>query len=135
MLSATKQVGTIGELAVSQRLLRTGWDVYSSIGDCTKIDLIAIQGKHIVRLQVKTVEKSTTGVVCVAGSKVISRKSVWYDRDDFDNLAVYVVDRDAIAFVPMSLLFQSSMNLRFESPKNGQVKLIHWFRDYETLRI
>lgn len=119
MLSKTKQIGTVGELAVAQDLIQRGWDVYMSVGDCTKIDIVSIKGDVIKRHQVKTIVKSETGVVCIGATKIISRKRVSYEVDDFDYLPVYVIDRDRIAYVPMNIIHGRSMTLQFDVKRNS----------------
>lgn len=130
MLSLTKQIGTIGELAVAQDLLRQGWDVYTSVSDCTKIDIVAIKENVVKRHQVKTIANTQTGVVCIGATKVISRKRVSYGVNDFDYLTVYVIDRDRIAYVPMSVVHGRSMTLRFDDVKSKRAMN---FSDFELL--
>ncbi len=128
MLSSTKHVGTIGEMTVACALMREGWDVYSAFSDCTKADLIAVKDKVIHLHQVKTIQTSKTGAIVACASKVTSRKKVYYAADDFDYLSVYVVDRETIAYIPMSLIAGRSLTLRFEAPKNGAHCI--WFSDF-----
>jgi len=130
MLSETKRIGTIGELAIAQDLLGQGWDVYTALGDCTKVDIIAVKDNLIQRHQVKTVLDSSSGAVTVAASKVISRKKVWYNENDFDYLSVYVADRNQVAYVPMSEVFRHCLTLRFDPPKNGadSIRLFSTYR-------
>lgn len=131
MLSKSKQVGTVGELAVTIDLLNMGYDVYTSVGDCTKIDLIAIKNNVIHRHQVKTFSKTTSGVICIEASKVISRKKIKYDFDDFDYLTIFAKDRNLIAYVPMTYIHGRAISLRFNPPLRN-VKSFHKFEDYES---
>lgn len=133
MLSETKRLGTIGELAVAQDLMNDGWDVYTAIGDCTKVDIIAIKNKHIVRIQVKTINRLKHGAASVSGSKITSRKRVNYKQDDFDYIALYVIERDQIAYVPIEMVFKSCVSLRFEPTRNGQSKRVHNFNDFVSI--
>ena len=133
MLSATKTIGTLGELAVAQDLIRRGWDVYTAIGDCTKIDIVAIKEHVIKRHQIKSVQFSLDGVVCVEAAKTISGKRVPYHPDDFDYLTLYVVDRNRIAYIPLSVIYGRSLTLRFTPTKNGQVKNVQSFDNFTEL--
>lgn len=119
MLSPMKHVGTIGELTVARALMVDGWDVYSAFSDCTKVDLIAVKENVLHCHQVKTIASSKHGAVVVSASKVISRKKVFYASQDFDYLTVYVIDRNAIAYVPISVIAGRTITLRFTPPKNG----------------
>ena len=137
MLSTTKRIGTIGELAVAKDLVQRGFDVYGSIGDCSKADLVAIHGRIVYRIQVKTVEHPVKNVVPVAGSKTTNGKRVKYDIADVDIIAVYVISENAIAYVPMALLMKKqsrSLSLRFEPPKNNN-KNVTYFSEYAHLLV
>ena len=81
----------------------------------------------------KTVSSSQNGVICIEAAKITSRKKVPYGPDDFDFLAVYVIDRNRIAYVPMSVIHGRTMSLRFEPAKNCQVKGTQNFDDYKDL--
>lgn len=130
MLSPTKLIGTMGELAVAADMLKQGWDVYTSVGDCSTADLVGYRDGVYIRVQVKTASK-TWGAVTVGAARVIGRKVVKYQPSDFDVLAIHVLDEKRTAYLPMKLLQQTSMTLRLVPAKSNRKKDIHWFSDFE----
>lgn len=124
----TKHIGTIGELAVAEELMRRGWEVFTEMGDNSKIDLIANKDGLLRKIQVKTVEFSDCGWVFVRKSKITNGIRIEYLRKDIDLFAIYVMDKDAVAFVPFSKFKKKSLCLRFEKPRSGRTSLM--FNDF-----
>jgi len=136
MLSMTKQVGTLGELAVTKQLVEAGFDVFTSVGDCSKIDLIAAKKNRLIRLQVKTVSHpSESGSVIAQAAKITGRQRVIYQSDDFDFLAVHVLSHAVSAFLPLEKLLlrkSKSITLRLSTPLNNQEKRTNNFSDFNV---
>jgi hypothetical protein len=133
-LSLTKQTGTVGELAVAQKLISCGFQVFFSFGDYSVVDLIALKNNRIVKIQIKTVTDSSDGVVGVIAGKTRGKKNIKYAEGDFDVLVVYVIDRNAVAFIPFAEFNGGrNLSLRFEPPANGQHVGVHYFNDYASL--
>ncbi len=131
MLSVTKATGNVGELAIASDLVNQQFDVFFPYGDVSHIDIIAIKGDRIVKLQAKTVKTSKKG--CVSLSHFTNRRSgPRYSTQNIDYMALYVIDRKVVAYVPMSEIegHTTSFSLRFDPPKNGQQKGIKYFSDY-----
>lgn len=131
MLSATKMIGNVGELAIASDLVGREFDVFFPYGDVSHIDIVAIKDARIIKFQVKTVKSSKSGVV---GFKhFTNRRNVRrYTTNNIDYMALYVVDRKLIAYVPMSEIVshKHAFSLRLDVPKNGQIKNIRYFHDY-----
>lgn len=133
MLSTTKLVGTVGELAVAKDLMLKGFDVFSSIGDCSKADLVALKNDKILRVQVRSTNTIKCGRVTVKAGKTTSGKMQWAKQGDYDYVALYVLEKDQVAYVPLSLLLEGksqSIALRLDEPGNGQREGVRWFRDF-----
>lgn len=131
----TKRLGTQGELIVCEDLLRRGFDIYTSIGDYSKIDIIAIKDDQIVRLQVKSVVDSSTGVFSVSASKIANKGRVFYAENDFDYLAACLLDKKIVAYIPLSLLTPrkgQSISIRFEQNKSRN-KNSNLFENFQTI--
>lgn len=125
-------------MRIAQDLIARGFDTYTSIGDNAKADLVAVHGRTMYRVQVKTISQVNRGVVCVGGAKYVGGKQVTYEAEDVDVIAIYVVQEKLIAYVPMSefLLNQKgrTLVLRVEPPKNGQ-KNVRYLKDYTNLSV
>lgn len=134
MLSATKATGNVGELAIASDLVNQKFDVFFPFGDVSHIDIIAVRGERIIKLQVKTVKKTKNGAVGL--THFTNRRSgLRYTAQNIDYMALYVIDRKAVAYVPMSEIegHTACFTLRFEQPKRG--KPVRLFKDYEILPV
>lgn len=129
-------MGTIGELAIAQDLIVRGFDVYTSVGDNAKADLVAVYGTTTYRIQVKTTSHVSKGVVCVGGAKYVAGKQVTYEANDVDIIAAYVAQEKLIAYIPISEFLTNSKSrtlvLRVEPPKRNK-KNARYLKDYTNL--
>ena len=131
MLSPTKTIGNVGELAIASDLVARGYDVFFPYGDVSHIDIIAVKNDRIIKLQVKT-SKTTKKGSANLGHFQNRRSGLRYTTQNIDYIALYVIDRKAIAYVPMAEIegYTIAFSLRFDEPKNCQQKGIRYFRDY-----
>lgn len=139
MLSDTKITGTVGELAVARHLIANGFDVFLPVGDASRVDLVAISPSgRTISMQIKTITDSSKGSVGLGTTRwhLKHSKRVRYTSQDVDFMVCYVIDRDKVGYVPMSAFAATnSLTLRFEPPKNGQKKSVHYFSEYENLPV
>jgi len=122
---STTRKGRIGELEVTQDLLKKGWNVYSPIVDDHGIDLVAEKGNTIHHIQVKTKvpRKGKTSV-----EVVVKRKS------KANYLAIPLPMNDCICYVPIDVSEKKmSIAVAYTKSKNGQVVDRHWYEDYLEL--
>ena len=120
----TLQKGEIGELAVCNDLISSGYDIYKPVVDTNHVDLIVEQANGLMkRVQIKTVmkaQRSTT--ISVNTSKYKNSKRV-------DVIAIYFLPKDIIAYVPYENTHDISLALA--TGKNNQTKGRKWFYSYE----
>lgn len=123
MTSSTKTLGTIGELAVTQTILREGFEVFREVTDSSRIDLVVLAHNQFFKVQVKTT-RSKNGAVSIEKNKITNRKRFSYTEKDIDVIATFVEDKNIVLFVPMSEMRErkNGMTLRFEPPRSGQKK-------------
>lgn len=128
-----KQKGTLGELAIAQDLISNGYAVFTELGDLSKVDLIALVPIP-VKIQVKSL-KSTNGAIELSSRKSGPNYRFRYTEQDVDIFAVYVYDRNIIAYIACKELLENSrmMTLRIDKPKNNQHKArrIDDYRDFQ----
>jgi len=99
MSSRTKQVGGSGEFAVIHHLLQEKWDVYRDVTDSCEADLIVKRGSQLVTVQVKTVSATKAGSIAIKlWKRQRGRGDIPYVGNEFDVMAVYVVDRSVAMF-------------------------------------
>jgi hypothetical protein len=76
----SQQVGTIGELVVIIDLMKKGYHVYRNIVHSSYCDLAVVNGKTLLRVEVKTGFYSPTGLLCYPSCD---------KKDRYDHLAVW----------------------------------------------
>jgi hypothetical protein len=128
MLSIDKLKGTIGHLSVAKDLTSRGYPVFTELGDTSRVDLIALVDDKPIKIQVKS-HTSKYGRVEV--SAIGPHKSYMYSSKDIEVMALYVLDRNIIAYIPiLELQDKKSFCLRIDASKNGQKISIRRIEDY-----
>lgn len=127
-----KTKGALGEIAVAKDLLAKGYQVFVELSDNSRVDLIVMKDDyHPLKVQVKALH-SKDGSVIVNATKSGPNYRFRYADYHIDVFAVYVLDKDIIAYVSADLLLaqQKSLTLRIEAPVNKQNQGIHWFAKF-----
>ena len=120
-MAFTKRFGWEGEQAVSKDLLiNQGLDVYQSVVDDNRCDLVVDTGKKLKRVQVKA-KKALRGTC-------IEIKLSKYKNSNIDVIAVWYKPKDIIAYVPYKQ--EEFLLLAVETAKNKQEKGRNWFYRY-----
>lgn len=132
MLSETKKTGNIGELSIAADLVSKDFDVFFPFGDVSHIDLIAVKGSRILRIQVKTVDRVKDNGCVVIGHLTNRASGIRYTPDSIDYMALYVIQEKLIAYVPIKEFegLVSGLSLRVQEAKNGQHKGTRSFTDF-----
>lgn len=130
----SKQKGIITELQVITKFNELGYHVSIPYGENSRYDLIAdIDGK-LIRVQVKTSrfkdnEQNSIIFACrstTKNTKISTHKR--YTSEEIDYFATYWNNKCYL--VPIEEC-SVEKTLRFEPPKNGQIKGITFAQDYE----
>ena len=128
----SKQKGNITELEVLTYITKLGYQVSIPFGDRERYDQIwDINGK-LIRVQVKTSRwtEDSSGIKfsCRSNTKVQGKiMHARYTKDEIDYFATFWDNRCYL--VPIEET-STEKRLRFEPPKNGQVKGISFAKDY-----
>lgn len=83
-------VGAIAELAVSADLLKKGYAVFRSVSPSCSCDLIAMKGKKVLRVEVKSGYQNKDGRIQCAKPKQVN----------YDILAIVLHQKDTIIYKP-----------------------------------
>lgn len=120
----SNNIGTIGELAVRQELLKQGYKVYLPEVDIEHVDLLVeMSNGTFKRVQVKTITKPTSDTA-------IQVRCVKYVKSlRVDVVAVYYTPKNACAFVPYN--DEKMISLALTTAKNNQTHKRQWFYQYE----
>lgn len=130
----SKAKGTIGELAVAQDLIRQNYAVFTELGDLSKVDLIALKGSKVLRLQIKSVfEKEGTASIGLGSSG--PNYKYYYTAEDVDVMVLYVIDLDEIIYVPIQLFGERKhMTFRLDDrPRQRKSSTANEAKKFSTL--
>ena len=130
----TKTIGNIGEAKVLCKFVELGIPVYVPFGDNEKADLIAEFNGKLNKIQVKTAINAQDGVINFNISSSHAHRTNGgrhkYTEDEVDYFACYSVARDSIYLVPITCSATTAFKIRYEMPKNGQIKGVNFEKDY-----
>ena len=127
-----KMKGALGEIAVAKDLLAKGYQVFTEFGDNSRVDLIVMGNDyHPIKVQVKGLQ-SKHGSVVINATKSGPNYRFRYADHHVDVFAIYVLDKDIIAYIPARMLLaqQKSLTLRIEVAQNNQSQGVHWITEY-----
>lgn len=132
----SKRKGNIGQTAVAKKLTQLGFSVFNELGDISKIDLLAEKEGKVIRIQCKAIT-SKNGAAILNLTKTGPNYKFKYTAEMFDYFAVYVLDRDLVAFISAkeALNNKRTINLRIDTPKNKQLKHLREIKDFLEIGI
>lgn len=129
----SKNIGNIGEAKVLCKFVEMGIPIYLPFGDNERSDLIADFNGKLNRIQVKTSIKAEDGkMIFDLTSSTAHRKNGIhhkYTPEEIDYFVCYNVSRDKIFLVPIDEP-KTSITIRYEKSKNGQIANINFEEDY-----
>ena len=133
----TKDKGDIGTTTIIHDLTKRGFDIFVPIGEPT-VDLVALRGDEIQRIQVKyrTVKRGAMEVVFNNSWGNASRGTVTgkrYSKQEIDYFAI--TDGVNIAYVSYNdeTLKDGSVRIRVEPTKNNQAKGVRYLSEYQDI--
>jgi len=128
----TKTKGDLGLLKVKLDLFQKGFLILNPETEHAPFDIVAYQNQVFKRVQVKY-KSGENGSICVnfrssyCNSKGVVSKPV--DKSEIDIYAVYCEATDLVYYFNPNL-FEKSLTLRVDKPKNNQSKNIHFAEDF-----
>lgn len=130
----TKSVGNIGEVKVLAKFVELGIPVYLPFGDNEKADLIADFNGKLNKIQVKTSIKAEDGkmIFDITSSTQHRKNGIKhvYTPEEIDYFACYNIERQCILLFKVNEVPNTSITVRYEKPKNGQIVEIRLEEDY-----
>ncbi len=128
----SKQKGNIAVSSVILVLQKSGFNVFSEIGDFSKVDLIAEKNNILKKIQVKYCGQRKIGKEGYYIYLDLRRKAQrWYKSTDIDWFACYHPITEQIAWVKVLEAQQrNTVFLRVNTPKNNQKKKVKFIEDY-----
>jgi hypothetical protein len=124
------EIGARAEREVVYALERCGWHVFiPHLAPHTRIDVIAVRGSEVLRIQCKTSRLSRGALAFRTCSNTANVPRDY--RGEIDAFGVYSPSLDRVFLVPISVTATTLCTLRLEPTASGQVKGIRLAADYE----
>ena len=135
----TKTQGIIGEAQVLAKFESLGIPVSIPFGDNLPYDMIIdIKGK-LYKIQVKTSTQSKEGKTTfeIKKNRINTQNNYinYYNKNEVDYYALYAINRQEFYLVPFEEAGNSSIYIRYDLPKNGQINKIKMNYDYTFEKI
>ena len=129
----SKTKGSIGQLSVAVDLLSKGYEVFTELGDNSRIDLIAVDRNYdLIKIQVKCLTPKDGSIRLKPTKSGPCEYRFRYSREHADVYAVLVQDVNMILYVAADELLNNKdqLNIRITDAKNNQRKKIRDWRQY-----
>jgi hypothetical protein len=136
MKKTTKETGDIAEYRLIAKLLELGYHILTPIGDRLPYDLVVNMGKNFCRIQTKMAWKTGEKTYSVdhRRHKTNQKKHTkyYYNKKDFDVLAIVIPDSDNYYFMPIKnvLKYSGQISCRIEPDQRficGSQKFLNRF--------
>lgn len=130
----SKLKGNIGQNAVVLALSKCGFNIFSELGDLSKIDLIVELNQKLIKIQVKAATPKN-GVISLYLKKSGPNYQFKYHQDDCDFFALVNLLTFEVALINSKILLShdTSLILRLEKTINNQTKNIRYFKDFTNI--
>lgn len=128
----SKQKGNIAFSSVVLELQKHEFNVFSEIGDYSRIDLIAEKNNILKKIQIKFSGESEEKMVLNLEKSGPNGYRYNYSEKDVDWFAIYSPYADKIAWVKATEACPHSRQfiIRIKEPKNKQTQNLHMLEDY-----
>ena len=135
MITHSKQKGNLGFSATLKEMHKLGYNVFSEIGDYSKIDMIVEYNSRLIKIQVKYAkEKNGIATLSLRKSGPNGYRYL-YKVSDIDIFSVYLPDQDKVLFIPAKLACKNknSFIIRYKESKNLQKSKVHHINEFLDL--
>lgn len=135
----SKQIGNITELECMLAFMKLGYNVLTPYGDCERYDFVADVNGKLLKIQVKTSRPSRfdDGSITFNTSSQTTKEGkaihYAYNEEQIDYFMTFYNNQTYL--IPVKECGVREKTLRFEPPKNGQIKGITFAQEYETERM
>lgn len=131
----SKQKGNLGFSATLKEIHKLGYNVFTEIGDYSKIDMIVELNSKLIKIQVKYATEKNGMVILNLIKSGPNGYRYTYTTNDVDIFSVYLPNEDKVIFIPAKLACKNkkTMNIRYRESKNRQKFKVHYISDFENL--
>jgi hypothetical protein len=128
-----KQIGDIGQNCAIGELSKYGLGISFPLSDNYPFDFIVIAKNNLFKTQVRTSTRISSGSISFDFTKknFYSGERSQYSKEEIDVMACYdLVNHFLYILEQKDFCGISAFNIRFEKPKNNQVKGCHMHEDF-----
>tara|TARA_R110000868_G_scaffold410174_2_gene697446 strand:+ start:114 stop:605 length:492 start_codon:yes stop_codon:yes gene_type:complete len=135
MITHSKQKGNLGFSATLKELHKLGYNVFSEIGDYSKIDMIVEYNSKLIKIQVKYAKEKNGIATLPLRKSGPNGYRYLYKVSDIDIFSVYLPDQDKVLFIPSKLACENrnSFVIRYKDSKNLQKSKVHHINEFLDL--
>ena len=135
MITHSKQKGNLGFSATLKELHKLGYNVFSEIGDYSKIDIIVEYNSKLIKIQVKYAKEKNGIATLPLRKSGPNGYRYLYKVSDIDIFSVYLPDQDKVLFIPSKLACENrnSFVIRYKDSKNLQKSKVHHINEFLDL--
>ena len=131
----SKQKGNLGFSSTLKELHKLGYNVFTEVGDNSKVDMIVEVKNHLVKIQIKYITDTNGQVTLNLQKSGPNGYRYKYSESDIDLFSVYLPILDKVIFIPAKLACKNTrtFSIRFNESKNNQDKHINYISEFEDL--
>jgi hypothetical protein len=130
-----KDIGELGQNCIIGELSKYGLGISVLLSDNQPFDFIAIAGKKLFKIQVKTSTDNRDGLsigFSIQTNNWLQGTVKKYTKDDCDIIACYdLVEHRTFLLTPEQFTDKGNFTIRYKKAKNNNTSNINWYEDYE----
>lgn len=131
----SKQKGNLGFSAVIKELHKLNYNVFTELGDYSKIDMIVEKDGKLAKIQAKYLKQHNGFATLNLQKSGPNGYRYIYTENDVDIFACYLPELDKVIFIPSILACKNkkTFTVRFQQSKNEQKNGIHSLEEFLDL--
>ena len=135
MITHSKQKGNLGFSATLKEIHKLGYNVFTEIGDYSKIDMIVEYNSKLIKIQVKYAKEKNGAAKLGLKKSGPNGYRYTYQVGDVDIFSVYLPDQDKVLFIPAKLACKNknAFIIRYKESKNLQKSKVHHINEFSDL--
>ena len=135
----THDKGDVAEAAVILDLTKRGFTVFKPLSQNTYADVVIMKDDRLETIQIKYVTPTDAKLQIPLRKQASNTKEIRetykYNQTPLDWIAAYCPSTETIVYIPR-IEWETNgvlINIRLESPKNGQSKGVRMISDYQSI--
>ena len=129
----SRMIGNIGESEAIAEFVKRGIPIFTPFGQNSPVDLVAYINNHFIKIQVKTTENATNGVMKfnIDRTNGFTKKHIPYSKKEVDYFFLYCIENDYKGLISYEdLKSGTQFRLRYSKTKINQIKGVNFADEY-----